>query len=113
MAVDDLPLPVLPTVHVRDPESVRTDRATVNGHLTALVADRVGQIAADARGNEVEGIRVPLENRDATQRKVSLTSSQPLLATPTRRGGSPDLSLTTFPFAVSGRRCESLLSAST
>jgi hypothetical protein len=54
MALDDLPLAVLAPFDVRDPEDVRLHRAAVDGHRGAFIADRVGQVTAHARGDEVE-----------------------------------------------------------
>src|SRR5438552_3092571 len=48
MAVDDLPLAVLAAVDVGDAQGIRLDRDAVPGHRGVFVADRIGQVPADA-----------------------------------------------------------------
>src|SRR5918996_3661821 len=56
MAVDDLPLAVLPTVDVGDVQGVRREWGAVPRHRGVLVADGVGQVPADARGDQLEAV---------------------------------------------------------
>ena len=44
VAVNQAPLPVLPTIDLRDPQPLASDRRPVDGDVTDLVADRVRQV---------------------------------------------------------------------
>src|SRR6188472_3750483 len=54
MSVDDLPFAVLAPVDVRDPQDDRADGAAVEGHRGPLEPDRVGEIPADPRREQLE-----------------------------------------------------------
>jgi hypothetical protein len=56
MAVDDLPLTVLATVDVGDAQGVRLEWDAVPRDRGVLVADGVGLVPADARGDELEAV---------------------------------------------------------
>src|SRR5205809_1050351 len=57
VTMDDLPLAVLAAVDVGDAQGVRLERNAVPGHRGVFVADRVGQVATDTRGDKLEAIR--------------------------------------------------------
>ena len=77
MAVDDLPVAVLATVDLGDPQGVRVDWDAVDRHRGVFQLDRVGQVAADAGGEDLDAL-VSAVHRDAIERKISLTRAQPL-----------------------------------
>ena len=82
MAVDDLPLAVLATVDVGDPHGVRPLRDVVAGVCGVFQADRVARSPLTPAARRSKLWVVQSENREASQWKVWLTSSQPLLLTP-------------------------------
>jgi hypothetical protein len=57
VSVNDPPLAVFPAVNVRDAQSGRLHRAAVPGRCGAFPGNGVGEVSADARGNEVDAGR--------------------------------------------------------
>lgn len=69
VAVDDLPLAVLPTVHLGDSKGVRVDWDAVDRNRGVFELDRVGQVAVTPAAWISTRWSVESDHRDAIERR--------------------------------------------